>query len=137
MADDNRPQRVARACPAGTVLFRDGDAGETMFVLQSGRVRLVKEQAGYEQVLADLGAGEFFGEMAILNGRPRNATAIVTEDAKLLEIDGRTFGSLVTNHAEVAVRLIKRLSFRLDQANAMLEVLIHRDPVVRVVLGLA
>lgn len=137
MAEEKRAQRIARTCPAGTVLFRDGDEGETMFVLQSGRVRLVKERNGIEKVVTELGAGEFFGEMAILNGKPRNATAVCVDDTKLIEIDAKTFADMVTHSPEVAVRLIRRLAMRLDQANALLEVMLLRDPTARVVQGLA
>lgn len=136
MAEDNRAARVARTLPAGTVVFRDGDEASTMFVLQSGRVRLVRDLEDGQQILGELGAGEFFGEMAILVGRPRSSTAIVVEDAKVLELDARTFADLVKNHSEVAVRLLRRLAQRLDQANAVIEVLTYRDPVDRVVNAL-
>lgn len=137
MPEENRAQRIARAYPAGTVLFREGEEGSTMFVLQSGRVKLVRLRAGKEIPVAVLGAGDFFGELAILNGRPRGSNAVVVEDARVLELDARTFGELVTKTPEVAVRLMKRLAVRLEQSTALVDVLIHRDPVLRVVLGLA
>lgn len=137
MADENRAARVARTLPAGTEVFRDGDEANTMFVLQSGRVRLFRDVEGGQQILAELGSGEFFGEMSILVGRPRNSTAVVTEDAKVLELDARTFADLVKNHSEVAIRLLRRLAERLDQANAVIEILNYRDPVDRVVHALS
>jgi CRP-like cAMP-binding protein len=137
VAEENRAQRVARAYPAGTVLFREGEEGATMFVLQSGKVKLVRERAGKEKPVAVLGPGDFFGELAILNGRPRASAAVVVEDARVLELDARTFGELLTKNPEVAVRLMKRLAIRLEQSTALVDVLVHRDPVLRVVLGLA
>lgn len=137
MAEENRAARVARTLPAGTVVFRDGEEANTMFVIQSGRVRLVRDIEDGQQILGELGAGEFFGEMAILVGRPRSSTAIVVEDAKVLELDARTFADLVKNHSEVAVRLLRRLAQRLDQANTVIEVLTYRDPVDRVVHALS
>jgi CRP/FNR family cyclic AMP-dependent transcriptional regulator len=136
MAEENRAQRVARSLPAGSVVYQDGEEANTMFVLQSGRVRLVREHDDGEQIVGEIGPGEFFGEMSILVGKPRTATAVVVEDAKLLELDARTFSDLVKNHSEVAVRLLRRLAQRLDQANGLIEVLVHREPVDRVVAGL-
>lgn len=129
--------RVGKAYPQGAVLFRDGEPGASMYVLQSGRVRVFKEVRGKDKTLAVLGPGEFFGEMSILNGKPRTATAEVIEDAKLLEIDAKRFGAMVTQNAEIAVRLIRRIAQRLDDANALVEILMHRDPHARAILGLA
>lgn len=122
--------------PAGEVLFREGDQGEQMFVLQSGRVRLTKHGRKGEQVVATLGPGEFFGEMAILNNRPRSATAEVVETAKLLVLDAHTFETMLLKNAEVAVRMILRMANRLDEANAKIEILVHREPLTRVILAL-
>ena len=130
-------ERFGRECPEGTVLFREGDAGKTMFVIQSGRVTITKSLHGASKTLAIMGPGEFLGEMSILNDKPRTATAEVTEDAQLLEIDGHTFEQMVVGNAEIAVRLIKRLARRLDAANDLIEVMMQRDPKARFILGLA
>ena len=135
--NDQPPAKVAQNCPAGTILFHDGERGETMYVLQSGRVRVFKEVAGEQKTLALLGPGEFFGEMAILNDKPRTASAEVIEDARVLIINAQTFGSMVVQNAEIAVRLIRRLARRLDNANELIDILMHRDPRARVILGLA
>jgi CRP/FNR family transcriptional regulator, cyclic AMP receptor protein len=136
MAEDQLFARFGRTCQPGEVLFREGEAGQHMFVLQSGTVRITKDGKGGEKTLAILGAGEFFGEMAILNAKPRNATATVETPARVLVIDARTFEQMVIGNAEIAVRLIKKLSRRLDSANELIEVLMHRDPKARVILGL-
>ena len=130
-------ERFGRACPKGTVLFREGQTGKTMFVIQTGRVTITKNLHGSEKTLAVLGPGEFLGEMSILNDKARTATAEVTEDARLLEIDGRTFEQMVVGNAEIAVRLIKRLARRLDAANDLIEVMMHREPKARFILGLS
>jgi len=77
------------------VLFREGEPGKEMFVLQSGKIAISKKVRDVEKVLAVLGPGEFFGEMAIISNKPRNASAIVEEDAKLLVIDPRTFEGMI------------------------------------------
>jgi CRP-like cAMP-binding protein len=129
--------RFGREFPAGTVLFREGEAGQHMFVIQSGRVRITKDLAAGSRTLAILGPGEFFGEMAILNEKARTATAEVTEDARLLVLDGRTFEAMVVGNTEIAIRLIKKLARRLDSANALIEILLQQDPRVRVILGIS
>lgn len=129
--------RFGRQCPAGTVLFEEGDSGSRMFVLRSGRVRITKQAKEGPKTLAMLGPGEFFGEMAILNNKPRSATATVVEDARLLELDSRTFEQMVAKNSEIAVRLIKRLSRRLDAADELIDILMHRDPKARVILGIS
>ena len=129
--------RFGKLCEVGDVLFREGEPGDTMFVLQSGEVRITKTGREGQKTLAVLGPGEFFGEMAILNAKPRNATADVTARARVLVIDARTFEQMVVSNAEIAVRLIKKLARRLDSANELIEVLMHRDPKARVILGLS
>ena len=130
-------ERFGKACLAGELLFREGDRGRTMYVLQSGKIKISKAVDDEVKTLAVLGPGEFFGEMAILNDKPRTATAEVLEDAKLLVIDARTFEQMVVSNTEIAVRLIKKLARRLDSADALIEILMHTDPKARVILGLA
>ncbi|MEM9193613.1 MAG: Crp/Fnr family transcriptional regulator [Myxococcota bacterium] len=129
--------RFGQVCPPGTVLFRDGEQGSKMYVLRAGKVAIRKEVRGREKTLAVLGPGEFFGEMAILNKKPRTATAEVLEESRLLMLDAQTFEQMVVSNAEIAVRLIKRLARRLDAADSLIEILMHRDPKARVILGLS
>jgi CRP-like cAMP-binding protein len=136
MAEDQLFARFGRTCEVGEVLFREGEIGQHMFVLQSGTVRIHKSSRDGDKTLAVLGAGEFFGEMSILNAKPRSATAVVETKARVLVIDARTFEHMVIGNAEIAVRLIKKLARRLDSANELIEVLMHRDPKARVILGL-
>lgn len=128
--------RFGREYQAGDVLFRQGEAGEVMFVIQSGAVRITRSLAGEERVVAVVGAGEFLGELAILNGRPRSATATVLEPTRCLVVHAKMLEQMVTRNAEIAVRLIRKLAQRLDAADALLDVLLHRDPQARLMLAL-
>jgi CRP/FNR family transcriptional regulator, cyclic AMP receptor protein len=128
--------RFGREFRAGEVLFREGESGEEMFVIQSGLVRISKQFAGEERPLATLGRGEFVGEMAILNEKPRTATATVVEDAKCLVIGAKTLEMMISNNAEIAFRLIKKLARRLDSADELVQILMNPDPEARVMLGL-
>jgi CRP-like cAMP-binding protein len=122
--------------PAGHVLFREGDEGHEMFVIQSGEIEISRRIRDQDTVLAVLTPGEFFGEMAIVNNRPRSATATVRTEARLLVIDARTFEAMLRGRIEIAVRLIKTLANRLDQANQQIELLLLKDANHRVVQAL-
>lgn len=87
--------RFGREFSVGEVLFREGETGDEMFVIQNGQVRITKLVAGEQRPLATLGRGEFVGEMAILNEKPRTATATVVEDAKLLVIGAKTLELMI------------------------------------------
>src|ERR1700733_7423365 len=110
-------QRFGREFRAGDVLFREGERGEEMYVIQSGIVQILKKVGHLDRPLATLGRGEFVGEMALLNDRPRTATAVVLEDARCLLIDAATLEQMIANSSEIALRLVKKLARRLDSAD--------------------
>jgi CRP/FNR family cyclic AMP-dependent transcriptional regulator len=126
-------QRLGKVFPPGTVLFHEGESGREMFVIQSGKIKISKRVREEEQTLATLGPGEFFGEMAILNNKPRSATATVLEESKVLVIDPKTFESMIKNNTEIAVRMIKKLAGRLQEADDQIESLMIKDANSRVV----
>jgi CRP/FNR family transcriptional regulator, cyclic AMP receptor protein len=133
MSEEALFQRLGKTFPPGTVLFKEGESGREMFVIQSGRIRISKQVRGEEQVLATLGAGEFFGEMAILNNKPRSASATVVEESKCLVIDPKTYELMLKNNVEIAVRMIKKLAARLQEADDQIESLLYKDANSRVV----
>jgi len=129
--------KFGKKIPAGTVLFNEGDRGEEMYILQSGRVKISKRIRGVEKTLATLDKGEFFGEMAILNDKPRSASAETIEECEMLVIDRKTFDALIRGNAEIAVRFIKRLADRLRETNDQMESLMIKDNTSRLVSILA
>jgi CRP/FNR family transcriptional regulator, cyclic AMP receptor protein len=137
MADDSLFQRFGREFPRGATLFREGETGKEMYVVQQGRVTISKRVGEVEKILSSLGPGEFLGEMAILNNKPRSATAVCTEDSKLLVIDAKTFEAMIRGNAEIAVRMIKKLADRLQEADEQIENLLFHDASSRVVHYLA
>lgn len=137
MADDPLFQRFGREFPRGTVLFREGEPGREMFVVQVGRVNVSKNAGAVEKILSSMGPGEFLGEMSILNNKPRSATATCAEDSKLLVIDAKTFEAMIRGNAEIALRMIKKLADRLAEANEQIENLLFHDASSRVVHFLA
>ena len=125
-----------REYPPGDVLFREGDPGDTMFVIQSGAARITKSVGGEEKLLAVLGPGEFLGELAILNSKPRTATATALEPTRCLLVEAKTLEAMVARNAEISLRLIKKLASRLDAANSLIQILMHTDPKARIMLAL-
>ncbi len=125
--------RFGREYPAGTVIFKEGDVGSEMYVIQSGKVNITKRSRDVEKVLVTLATGAFFGEMAIINNKPRSASAVVVEDSKLLVIGPKTFDAMIRGNSEIAVRMIKILAQRLQEADEQIENLMIKDANSRVV----
>jgi CRP/FNR family cyclic AMP-dependent transcriptional regulator len=128
--------RFGRDFRAGEVLFREGEHGEEMYVIQTGVVQILKHVGAQDRPLATLGRGEFVGEMALLNDKPRTATAMVLEDAQCLVIDKATLEHMIAHSTEIAMRLVKKLARRLDSADEMIQILLNPDPKARVLLSL-
>jgi CRP-like cAMP-binding protein len=121
---------------AGEVLFSAGETGAEMYVVRSGAVRVFVTSRGVEKTLAVLGAGEFVGEMSILTDQPRTATAVVVEDAELLVVGVRVLEEMIVHNTEIALRLIRKLARRLESADSLIQVLLHRDAKERVIENL-
>jgi len=99
--------------PKGTLLFHEGDPGREMFIIQKGKVQVRKRVGSEEKILAELGDGEFFGEMALLEGMNRSATVEVIENSKILVINPVTFENLLKGNLEIAVKMLKKMASRL------------------------
>jgi len=109
---------------SGDRIFTEGDLGVTMYIVQGGRVRLFRAVDGQKRVQAEMEKGDFFGEMSILEGLPRNCSAEAAEDAELIEINSMTFDKMIKGNIEIAVRLLRKLSLRLRATEQKLEELL-------------
>ena len=128
MPSDKSPfARFLTHYKTGDVLFREGDGGEEMYIIRSGKVAIKKRvKDGSEAVLATLGKGDFFGEMSILERLPRAATAEVVEEGDLIVIGGETFGDMVKSNPEIGVRMLRKYSLRLRETTKQIEDLAAR-----------
>ncbi|MGB8328759.1 MAG: Crp/Fnr family transcriptional regulator [Polyangiales bacterium] len=129
-------ERFGVRLSGGTTVFRQGDPGGSVYVIRAGRVRVLKESHGRKRVVTTLGPGDFFGEMAVVTGRPRSATVEVIEDAELLRVPADKLQEMVTGNGEIAIRLIRHLSERLENANRFIDLLLEDDVTARVILEL-
>jgi CRP-like cAMP-binding protein len=105
----------------GHVLFQEGDEGEDMYIIQTGKVAIKKRVKDGEATLAVLEKGDFFGEMAILERQPRSAAAEMVEAGDLIVISGDVFGDMIKANPEIAVRMLRKYSIRLRETNRQLE----------------
>ena len=107
--------------PRGTVLFKEGDTGAEMYLINSGEVRLSRKTKQGVVVLATLGFGEFFGEMSVITNEPRTITAEALTDCRLNVISKDILETLVTGNPLVALSILKKLMFRLEDAYGLIE----------------
>lgn len=114
-----------QAFPAGTEIYRQGEPGGTMYVIQSGKVEIVRTVDGWRHALAVLEKNDFFGEMAIVAHRAHNATAVAVEDTKALAVSAETLSSMLRANDEIAARMIITLVGRLEQSNHKLGMLLR------------
>jgi CRP-like cAMP-binding protein/CO dehydrogenase nickel-insertion accessory protein CooC1 len=112
-----RERRLAEA----EVLCRQGDPGDALFIVTGGRIRLsTTDPSGNEKVLTYFTDGQFFGEMSLLTGAPRSATATAESDSQLLVLDKNSFDQLLANHAQIMREMLKVVSQRTLQTNQQL-----------------
>ena len=108
---------------AGERIYSEGDLGTTMYIVQSGLVRLFRHQNGSRRQHSEMEKGDFFGEMSILEGLPRNFSAEAVEDVELIEINSMTFDKMIKGNIEIAIRMLRKLSLRLRESEQALETL--------------
>ncbi|MEP7137447.1 MAG: Npt1/Npt2 family nucleotide transporter [Chloroflexota bacterium] len=104
--------------PKESFLCVEGEPGNTLFIIASGKVEVIKRFGATERVLATHGASEYVGEMAILESAPRSASLKANGDARVLVIDGNAFKTILLDRPEVAVAVLRNMSSRLRELNA-------------------
>jgi len=143
--EQNDPARVliarfGRSFQPGEVIYREGEPGTEAYLLEEGRVRLIKKVRGAERSLMVLKPGDLFGESALLPGAERSSTAVALSSGLALAIDQGTLQNLLQHNAAIAARVVKQLVRRLRDAEDQLELMMLTDvqsKVVAAVLKLA
>jgi CRP/FNR family cyclic AMP-dependent transcriptional regulator len=119
---------ITRVVKAGTVLYTKGDPGNSLFAVITGTVGIsVPSVDGKDTVLAQLAAGEIFGEIALLDGQPRSADVAAITDCELMVINRRDFVPFMHGHPEVAFKFIDILCERLRRTNEQVERVMYLD----------
>jgi rhodanese-related sulfurtransferase len=112
-----------KVVPAHTIIFQQGDIGDSFYIINSGRVRVYrKSKEGVETDLVQLGPGESFGELALITGKPRMGYVESLEKTDLTVIPGDQFNKILRDYPHVSSTLIKQMSSWLDQGDYKLEI---------------
>jgi CRP-like cAMP-binding protein len=124
--------RFARTFPAGEMIFSEFEPGDTFYLIQAGRVELVKIMGDIEKTLDILGPSEMFGEMAILENSPRSATAIALDTVKVLEFNRQNFEVLMLGNPQIALKLLKMFTKRIYDSKRRYMILTLEDDQAKV-----
>ena len=104
---------LGRPYQPGEVIIRQGEKGDCMYVVQSGTVTVVHEEEGRDVVLAELGEGEFIGEMSLFAKEVRSATVRAKGKVSVLTVDRRTLLSRIQKDPALAFRILEKMSSRI------------------------
>lgn len=97
----------------GEIICREGDEGNNMYVIQSGKVEVIKKSPEGEVTLTTLKGGDFFGEMSLFDHLPRSVTVRAAGDARILSIDKKGFFSRVSEDPSLAFNILEGMSSRI------------------------
>jgi CRP-like cAMP-binding protein len=104
---------LGRVYSEGEIIFREGDEGERMYVVQSGAVRITKKTVSGELTIATLRSGEIFGEMAVFDKMPRSATAVAAGEARILTIDKKKLLQTISRDPTIVFKMLESMSHRI------------------------
>ena len=122
------PEVTVQKFGAGEAIVREGDKGDSLFIIRSGIVEVVATNSEGKQVhIRDLSRPAFFGEMALMTGEPRTATVRARTDAELLELDHDGFSEFFKAHPETASRIGEVIAERMTENREFLTQVQHCD----------
>ena len=104
----------------GDYIFREGDVSDVMYMIHKGRVQISKGMGSFDEKIRILEEGEFIGEMAVINSKPRSASAIALDDCILIKMDRDSFNETIKKNHEFSVSVIQLLSERLRETDELL-----------------
>lgn len=105
----------------GEVIIKQGDEGSCLYVIQEGNVGVYHENRSHETKIAELGQGEFFGEMGLFERDVRSATIRSIGKSRVLTIDKKNFYKTIQKDPSLAYRLLEKMSKRLRETNKMIK----------------
>ncbi len=123
---------------AGKAVFFEGEPATCMYILKDGAIELKKQTEKGEVVLKTLATpNEFFGEMALIDGKPRSTSAITVKETRLIIVDKTVFDTLLRTNGDFAVKMVKVLSARMRHTNTQLADTVDTRPTERIARGIA
>ena len=115
------------ALKSNSRIFSEGDSGSEMYVILSGKVKILISSGDHLLTLANLKKGDFFGEMALLEQLPRSASAEAVNEVELIALGTEDFKFLVQQHPEIAMKVLGKFSARLRDADHLIQLLLLGD----------
>ena len=127
-ASDLRDLLRSRTVVRPTQLFRQGDSGDSLYLIESGKICIsLTDEDGTEVTLAELAQGDFFGEMALIDGKQRSANASVIEDARLAVLARPDFLSFIRGNPDIALEMLSAVTHRLRRTDELLRSRVSRN----------
>jgi len=119
--------------PKKKIVFIENEEGDKLYIILKGSVKVTKiSESGEEIILAIMHKGDFFGDMSLLDGKPRSATVISIEDSELMLINRNNFEKVIEKHPTIAFKLLKELNSRLRNADELIGNLAFMDVTGRI-----
>jgi CRP/FNR family cyclic AMP-dependent transcriptional regulator len=130
-------QNYSKTFEPGQVIFKEGEQGSELFIIIEGEVEIRKRtSSSTTKTLITFQKGDIFGEMALVEGKPRSATAIAVKPCRMLVINENLLDSMLENNPDFAKKMIRILSERLRKANALIQELTYTNRQNQVMSGL-
>ncbi len=124
--------RFSRIFQNDEIIFSEHEPGDTFYVIQSGKVKLLKNDGEFERTIDVLQPPEMFGEMAILEGSPRSASAIAVDEVKVLEFNSQNFEILMTGNPQIGINLLRIFAKRIYDSKRRFMILTLQNPQAKV-----
>lgn len=140
--NDDQLQKIHTLCkkntyPAGTVLFKEKDIGNAFYILISGSVKIyTSSQSGEDKILTVFKAGDSFGELSLIDGKPRSASAETLEKSTMYAVTSQDFLELIKQNFDISLGLMRELAQRLRETNEHVHDLTFLDAKTRVIKNL-
>ena len=128
---------VRRSFPRHTLVIQEGDPGQSLYLLRKGRAKVyIGDEGGREVIVAILGPGDFFGELALIDDAQCSANVMTLEESEFVSIGKREFRQVLASSPGMAIHLLKVLASRLREADMQIEGLALKDVQARVLQAL-
>jgi CRP/FNR family transcriptional regulator, cyclic AMP receptor protein len=113
---------VVKNCPKDSLILIEDEDGDALFIIKKGKVKVTSfSESGKEVIFSILGDGDFFGDMSLLDGKPRSASVIAIEESLVYIIRSSDFNRIIEKHPNIARKLLKELASRLRKADERIE----------------
>lgn len=127
---------IRKSFAPSTVLFRENDPGSTFYIVYRGSVKVFTSHGGEEKILSVFQSGDSFGELSLIDGKPRSASAQTLEDTQLISISAPAFHELLRTHFDLCLFIMRELCQRLRETNQHVHDLTFLDARSRVIKNL-